>query len=85
MRLQILFNYGDVVSPTFIICFNYDKLITFPSLLLNMAGFNLSCLKIPLKIFPSNVMSKKLCGTIILYITTGPTYLIITFLGAVCN
>ena len=85
IKLQILFNYNDVVNPSFIIYFNCDKFLIFPSLVVNMAGFNLSCLNRPLRIFLSSVMSKKLCGSIILYITTGPTYLIITFLEAVHN
>ena len=53
-----MLNYNDVVSPTFIICFNHEKFLTLPSLVLNMAGFNLSCLNIPLKNVMSGVVSK---------------------------
>ena len=39
------------VSPLLINCLSLDKLLTFPSLVLNMAGFNLSCSDRPHKIF----------------------------------
>ena len=52
------FSYGVSVNPVLIICLSLTKLLTFPSLVLNMVGFNLSCSNNPHKIFPSNVISK---------------------------
>ena len=39
LNYKFLFNYNDIVNPTFIICFNCDKLLMFPSLVLNIPGF----------------------------------------------
>ena len=44
---KFIFNYNDAVNPKFITCFNCDKLLTFPLLVLSMAGFSLSCLNKP--------------------------------------
>ena len=43
---------------TLTICLSFAKLLTFPSLVLKVAGFSLSCSNNPHKIFPSKVMSK---------------------------
>ena len=51
------FIQGDNVRPTLIICLHFAKLLTFPSLVLKVAGFNLSCSNNPHKILPSRVMS----------------------------
>ena len=51
------FIYGDNARPMLIICLSFAKLLTFSSLVLNVTGFNLSCLSNPHKIFPSKVMS----------------------------
>ena len=44
--------------PALIICLSLAKLVMFPSLVLIIAGFNLSCLNNPHKILPSGVISK---------------------------
>ena len=67
---MILFIYGVNVSPVII---NLTKLLTFPLLVLNTVGSNLSCSNRPHKIFQSNVTSKLLCGSTILDTTVGPT------------
>ena len=52
------FVQGDNVKPTLTICLSFAKLLMFPSLVLNIVGFNLSCSNNPHKIFPSKVISK---------------------------
>ena len=50
--------YEENDNPVLINCLCFTKLVAFPSLVHNIAGFHLSCLNKPLKIFPSNVISK---------------------------
>ena len=52
------FVQGDNTRPTLIICLSFAKLLTFPSLVLYIGGFNLSYSNNPWKIFPSKVISK---------------------------
>ena len=56
---MVLFIQEDNASPALIICLSFAKSLTFPSLVLNIAGINLSCSKSPHpSIHPSNVISK---------------------------
>ena len=43
--------------PALIIYLSFAKLLTFLSLVLNNAGFNLMCSNRPHNIFPSNIIS----------------------------
>ena len=45
------FPYGVSVNPVLIIFLSLTKLLTFPSLVYTMAGFNLSCSNNPHKNF----------------------------------
>ena len=44
--------------PVLIICLSFAKLLMFPSLVLIIAGFNLSCSNKPHRILPSKAMSR---------------------------
>ena len=50
--------HEEDVSPVLNNCLSFTKLVTFPSLVLKITGFNLSCSNSPLKSFLSSVISK---------------------------
>ena len=55
---MVLFIQEDNASPALMNCLSFAKLLTFPSLVLNIVAFNLSCSNRPCKILQSNVISK---------------------------